>query len=137
MMDFVATSLYPSAMWDEKSVYPKIKSGFGFKSQMKDVFVEAFNNQSFYQDGNESAILKKQYYNPRDLIFQHLLVKEKVENTEVNKMRNGYIIGRLTSVDIQEIVDVGGKVIQIYKGVIYRENFEKSSFRKIVEKLIA
>ena len=23
-MDFDATSLYPSAMWDEKSVYPKI-----------------------------------------------------------------------------------------------------------------
>ena len=27
-MDFDATSLYPSAMYDEKSVYPKIKSGF-------------------------------------------------------------------------------------------------------------
>ena len=24
-MDFDATSLYPSAMWDEKSVYPKEK----------------------------------------------------------------------------------------------------------------
>ena len=27
MMDFDATSLYPSAMWDEKSVYPKIEIG--------------------------------------------------------------------------------------------------------------
>ena len=31
MMDFDATSLYPSAMWDENSVYPKIESGFAFK----------------------------------------------------------------------------------------------------------
>ena len=33
-------------------------------------------------------------------------------------MRNGYIINTLTSVDIQEIVTVGGKVVQIYKGVL-------------------
>ena len=28
MMDFDATSPYPSAMWDEKSVYFKTESGF-------------------------------------------------------------------------------------------------------------
>ena len=28
MMDFDATSLYPSAMYDEKSVFPKKESGF-------------------------------------------------------------------------------------------------------------
>ena len=36
-MDFDATSLYPSAMWDGKSVYPKIESGFAFKPEMNDV----------------------------------------------------------------------------------------------------
>ena len=35
-------------------------------------------------------------------------------------MRNGYIIDHLTSVDIQEIVEIGGKVIEIYEGVIDR-----------------
>ena len=50
-------------------------------------------------------------------------------------MRNGYIIDTLTSVDIQEIVKVGGKVIEIYEGVIYRENFKISPFRKVIEKL--
>ena len=30
MMDFDATSLYTSALYDEKSVYPKIESGFAF-----------------------------------------------------------------------------------------------------------
>ena len=46
---------------------------------MNNVYVEAFINQSFNQDGNESAILKVNYSNPPNLIFQHLHVKEKVK----------------------------------------------------------
>ena len=52
-------------------------------------------------------------------------------------MRNGYIIDILTSVDIQEIVKIGGKVIKIYEGVIYRENFKVSPFKKVIDKLFA
>ena len=52
-------------------------------------------------------------------------------------MRNGYITQVLTSVDIQEIVKIGGKVIQIYEGVIYRENFKVSPFEKIFDELFA
>ena len=48
-------------------------------------------------------------------------------------MRNGYIIDTLTSVDIQEIVKIGGKVREIYEGVIYRENFIVSPFRKVID----
>ena len=56
-MDYDATSLYPSAMWDENSVYRKIETGFAFKPDMNDIYVEVFNNQTFNQDGDESAIL--------------------------------------------------------------------------------
>ena len=56
-MDYDTTSLYPSGMWDEKSVYPKKESGFAFKPDFNDVYVEAFNNQSFNQDGDEYVIL--------------------------------------------------------------------------------
>ena len=136
-MDFDATSLYPSAMWDENSAYLKIETGFAFKSHMNDVYVEAFNNQSFNEDGDESAILTIKYQNPPDLIFQHLPVKEKVKKIKVNRMRNGYIVDTLTSVDIQEIVKIGGKVVEIYEGVIYRENFKVSPFRKVIEKLFS
>ena len=52
-------------------------------------------------------------------------------------MRNGYIIDTLTSVDIQEIAKIGGKVIKVYKGVIYRQNFKVRPFRKVIEKLFA
>ena len=79
LMDFDATSLYPSAMWDENSVYPKIETGFAFKPHMNKTFVDAFNNQIFDEDGDESAILLIIYYNPPDLIIQHLPVKGKVK----------------------------------------------------------
>ena len=79
MMDFDATNLYHSAMWDENSVYPEIETGSAFKPDMNNVYVEAFNNQTFNQDGDESAVLRLKYYNPCDVIFQHLPVKEKVK----------------------------------------------------------
>ena len=50
-------------------------------------------------------------------------------------MRNGYNIDTLASVDIQENVKIGGKVIEIYEGVIYQENFEISPFRLVIDKL--
>ena len=52
-------------------------------------------------------------------------------------MRKGYINDTLTSVDIQEIVKIGGKVNEIYEGVIYRENLKIIPFRKFTEKLFA
>ena len=136
-IDFDATSLYPKAMWDENSVYPKMQTGFAFKPNMSDVNVESFNNKTFNQDGDESAILTIKFYNPPNLKFQHLPVKEKVNKIEVNRMRNGFIIDTLTSVDICEIVKIEGEAIEIYEGVIYRENFKISPFRKVIEKLFA
>ena len=136
-MDFDATSLYHSAMWDCISVYPKMETGFAFAPHMNDVFVETFNNQTFNEDGNEPAILTFKYYNPPSLIFQHLTNKEKVGKTEVNRMRKGYIIDTSTSVDIQEIVKIGGRVIRIYEGVISGQNFKISPFRKVIENLFA
>ena len=111
-------------MYDEKSVSPKVESGFAFKPYTNDVYVKAFNSQGFNQNGNENAILKIIFHNSRDLIFQHLPVKEKVKNIEVNRTRSGYNIDTLTSVDIQEIVKLDEKVFENYEGFIYRENFK-------------
>ena len=52
-------------------------------------------------------------------------------------MRNGYILDTLTSVDIQEIVIIGEKVIENYEGVKYRVNFKVSPFRKVIDELFA
>ena len=132
LWDFDAVSLYPSAMWDPKSIYPKIETGYAFKREMNDELVAKFNNQTFTQG---SAILKFKYYNPKNLIVQHIPIKEKVNKFEINRMRNGYITQVLTSVDIQEIVKIGGNVIEIYEGVIYRENYKVSPFKKVIDKL--
>ena len=120
-MDYGATSFYPFAMWDENSVYPKVESVCAFKPHMKNFFVETFKHETFNKNSDESAILKTKFYHPADLIIQHLPIKGKVKNNEVNRMRNGYIVDVLTSVDIQEVVKNGGKVIQIYEGVFYRD----------------
>ena len=78
-MNFDATSLNPSAMWNKNSVYPKKETAFALKPHMNDIYVEAFNNQTFNQDGNESANLKIKYNIPADFIFQHLPVEGKVK----------------------------------------------------------
>ena len=74
LWDFDAVSLYPSAMWHEKSIYPRIETGYAYTRDMKDELVEKFDNQTFTQG---SAILKTKYYNPKNLIVRHLPVKKK------------------------------------------------------------
>ena len=83
-------------MWDENSIYPRIETGYAYTRDMNDELVEKLNTGNFNQG---SAILKIKYYNPRDLIVQHLPIKEKEKKIEINRMRNGYIIDYLTSVD--------------------------------------
>ena len=130
LWDFDAVSLYPSAMWDENSIYPRIETGYAYTRDMNDTLVEMFNHQTFTRG---SAILKIKYYNPKNLIVEHIPIKEKERKIEINRMRNGYIIDTSTSVDIQEIVKIGGKVIKFFEGVIYRENFKVSPFRIVID----
>ena len=124
-------------MWDIILVYPKKETGFAFEPHLNNAYVEALNNQTFNQDGDESAILRIKFFSPLNLIFQHLPFKEKVKKIEVNRMKNGHIIDTLTIVDICEIVKINGRVVEVYEGVIYRENFKISPFREVIEKLFA
>ena len=121
-------------MWDQKLIYPKIETVYAFEKHMNDELVEKINSQTFTQG---SAILKIKYYNPKNLIIQHLPVKEKEKRIEINRMRNGYITQVLTSVDIQEIVKIGGRVIEIFEGVIYRENLKINPYEKVIDNLFA
>ena len=113
-----------------KKVYILKETGYAFTPDMNNSLVEMFNNQTFNKG---SAILKIKYYNPRDRIVQHLPLKENEKKIEMNRMRNGYIIDTLTSADIQEIVKIDGKVIEIFEVVIYREIFKVSPFRRVID----
>ena len=121
-------------MWDPKSIDPKVETVYAFKRELNDELVEKFNNQTCTQ---RSAFLKIKNFNPKNIIVQHLPVKEKEKKNEINRMRSGYITQVLTSVDIQEIVKIGGKSIEIYEGVFCRENFEINPFEKVITKLFA
>ena len=101
---------------------------------MHNELAEKFNSKTFNKG---SAILKIKCYNPKNLIVQHLPVKEKEKNNEINRMRKGHITQVLTSVDIQEVDKIGSKLIEIYEGVIYRENFKVSPFEKIIDQFFA
>ena len=46
---FYAASLYPSAMWDEKSVYPKIETKYIFKKDRKNELSNKINDHNFTQ----------------------------------------------------------------------------------------
>ena len=80
MWDYDCVSLYPSAMWGENSIYPRIETGYAFTKDINDELVEKFNIQTFTQG---SAILKVKYYNPKNLIVQHFPVKEKVKKKKL------------------------------------------------------
>ena len=108
-------------MSDEKSIYPRIETGHAYTKDMNDELVKKPNNQIFTQG---SAVLKIKYYNPKNLIVQHLPTKERGKKMEINSKRNGYVVDTLISVDIQENVKIGGKVIEIFESVIYRENLQ-------------
>ena len=98
---------------------------------MNDVCVKAFNKKTFDQEFDESAILKIKFYNPHNLIFQHLSFNENVGKRKVNQIKDGYVAGTLASIDIHEIVERGQKVNQIYEGIIYREKFKDHHFEKL------
>ena len=55
LWDYDCVSLYPSAMWDKKSVHPRIETGYAYTKDTNDNLVEKFINQTFTQG---SAILK-------------------------------------------------------------------------------
>ena len=78
-MCYDATSLYPSAMCDCESVYPKIETDFAFKPHMNKTYVEAFNNKTFNEDGDESGILTIKFTILLILYFNIYQLKKKLK----------------------------------------------------------
>ena len=71
---FDANSLYASAMSDEKSINPRMKTGYALTPDMNYEIVKSFNTQTLNQRG---ATLKIKYFNPENLIVQHIPIKER------------------------------------------------------------
>ena len=70
-------------MWDEKTSYPRIETGYAFRIDMNDELVEKFNTGNFNRGSN---ILKIKKFLPKNLFVQNLPVKEKEIKIETNFM---------------------------------------------------
>ena len=73
-------------MWNENSIYPRMETVFAYTSDMNEKLVKNFNTGTFTK---RSAILKTKHFNPKNLIVQHLPVKEKEKKLEISRMRIG------------------------------------------------
>ena len=137
LVSYDFNSLYPSAQIDINSNWPKIETSYPFKKFMNDAICTLFNSGR-WNELNRSAFLTVKYHNPENLIFQHLPIKEKIENPyknnrleEINRVRNGIIIDTLTSVDIVEIVKCGGVIMDVYEG-FFCHNLEFNPYIEFV-----
>ena len=116
-------SLYPIAMAQQDSKWPKIETAKSIKKEDSDRSCELLNSGA-WKTLNKSGFLKTNYYNPKDIVFQHLGVKVTVFNEhknrygKINRFRNWHITQYLTSVDIEELVRVGSVILEFYEGFI-------------------
>ncbi|ESO95271.1 hypothetical protein LOTGIDRAFT_175180 [Lottia gigantea] len=113
-----ANDLYASAMSDLDSEYPRAESG-----------------------RPRTAILTVWFEYPKNKFFQPIPVKDKITFTNKEgkketgnkiRFRNGFCHDVLTSVDIQEIVKAGGRIIRILDGIVYEENFKTPPYRDYI-----
>ena len=79
LVSYDFNSLYPSAQIDKNSNWPKIETAYPVKKHMKDSICTLFNSGK-WNELNRSAFLTVNCHNPENLIFQHLPIKEKIEN---------------------------------------------------------
>ncbi|ESO85444.1 hypothetical protein LOTGIDRAFT_154938 [Lottia gigantea] len=75
------------------------------------------------------------------MFFQPIPAKDKItftnrigkkETGTKIRFRNGFCHDVLTSVDIQEIVKSGGKIIKILDGIVYEKNFKTPPYRDYI-----
>ena len=95
-------------MAHKDSKWPKIETAKAFKKENSDRLCAFFDNGEF-KTLNKSGFLEIKYYQPKDIMFRHLSVKETVFNETKNRCQkkncfcNGHITQHLTSVDIEEL----------------------------------
>ena len=79
LVSYDFNSLNPSAQIDIISTWPKIEAVCPFKKHMNDSIFSLFISGRWIEL-NRSAFLTVKYHEPENLVFQHLLVREKTKN---------------------------------------------------------
>ncbi|ESP03476.1 hypothetical protein LOTGIDRAFT_171413 [Lottia gigantea] len=114
------------------------KSAIPFPPEEDKFFVKLFNEEKLRP---RTAILTVWFDYPKNIFFQPIPAKDNITftNKEGNKetgskigFKNGFCSDVLTSVDIQEIVKAGGRIIRILDGLVYEENFKTPPYRDYI-----
>ena len=103
-----------------------------FTKDANDEFVDANNIQSFTKGG---AVFIIKLYNPKDILLNRVPIKEKVGLVEIIRLKSGNSTNILTSVDIQEIAKIDGKVFEIYGEILGKEHLKVFFLKTFVEEL--
>ena len=77
-------SLHPSAMAHPDSKWPKKETVVAVNTENSDRLCSLFNNCE-WKDLNESGFFKMTYYNPKEIFFHYMGVKENVFNARKNR----------------------------------------------------
>ena len=123
-------------MAHDHSTWPKIETAKAILPESSDPLCNIFNKNN-WKKLNKSGSFKVKYHNPDYLILQHLAVNEDVLNEnehkyeKINSFKNGDIIDYVTSVDLEEIVRIGGFVLEFYEGFIC-DNLEFNPFYNFI-----
>ena len=93
LMVFDVNCLYPSAVVDNGSYYPGIQTRYLFTQNGEGDVIHQFINETVTQFKDQaSAILRICCFNPENLTFQHLCIKEDItlhakKNKNVDRLR--------------------------------------------------
>ena len=83
----------------------------------------SFFNSGRWNELNRCAFLTVKHHKLENLVIQHFPVKEKIIDPyrnyrldEINRMRYSIKVDTLASVDIVEIAESGGVILEVYDG---------------------
>ena len=115
-------SMYRSAEADGNSTWSTIETANHIEKYLNDAVCEVFVSGR-WDELKRSAFLTVKYQKPANLIFQHLPVKERnispYKNDRLEQMncsRGGIVIDTKKFIDIVEIVNCEGVVLEVYEG---------------------
>ena len=116
------------------SKWPKIENAKAIRLEDSEYLFELFNNGE-WKKLNKTGFFKVSNYNHKEIVFQHMSVKENLFNDrknrheEINRFRNGDITQHLNSVDIDNVVRFGGYIVKKLEGFIC-DNLEINPFER-------
>ena len=118
------------------SNWPKIESAKAISPGDSDYLCELPNNGE-WKNLNKKGFFEVSYCNSKEIVFQHMSVKENAFNVRknrcegINRFRNGDITQHLTCVDIEEVVRSEGYIVKILEGFIC-DNLEFNPFERFL-----